>query len=39
MSCLFMSGGQNIGASASVLLMNIQDRFPLGLAGLMEAWT
>ena len=39
MSCLFTSGGQNIGASASVLLKNIQDGFPLGLAGLMEAWT
>ena len=35
MSWLFTSGGQNIGASASasVLPMNIQDRFPLGLTG------
>ena len=28
---LFASGGQSVGASASVLLMNIQDWFPLGL--------
>ena len=27
----FASGGQSIGASASVLLMNIHNRFPLGL--------
>jgi len=27
---LFTSGGQSIGASASVFLMNIQDWFPLG---------
>ena len=35
MSWLFLSGGQRIGASASasVLLMNIQDWFPLGLTG------
>ena len=35
MSQLFTSGGQIIGASASasVLPMNIQDRFPLGLTG------
>ena len=35
MSQLFTSGGQNIGASASasVLSMNIQDWFPLGLTG------
>ena len=33
MSQLFVSGGQSIGASASVLPMNIQDWFPLGLAG------
>ena len=35
MSQLFPSGGQSIGASASasVLPMNIQDRFPLGLTG------
>ena len=34
-SQLFPSGGQSIGvsASASVLPMNIQDRFPLGLTG------
>ena len=35
MSQLFTSGGQNIGASASVLSMNIQDWFPLGLTGLI----
>ena len=29
----FSSGGQNIGASASVLPMNIQYWFPLGLTG------
>ena len=36
MSQFFTSGGQSIGASAlaSVLPMNIQDRFPLGLTGL-----
>ena len=35
MSPFFPSGGQSIGAStsASVLPMNIQDRFPLGLIG------
>ena len=35
MSQLFTSGGQSIGASASasVLPMTIQDRFPLGLTG------
>ena len=35
MSQFFPSGGQNFGASASasVLPMNIQDRFPLGLTG------
>ena len=35
MSWLFTSGGQSIGASASasVLPMNIQDCFPLGLTG------
>ena len=34
----FTSGGQSIGASASasVLPMNIQDRFPLGLTGLIS---
>ena len=36
MSQLFPSGGQRIGASASVLLMNIQDWFPLGLTGLIS---
>ena len=35
-SWLFASGGQSIRASASVLLMNIQDRFPLGLTGLIS---
>ena len=37
MSQLFASGGQSIGisASASVLLMNIQDWFPLGWTGLI----
>ena len=34
MSRLLASGGQSIGASASVLPMNIQDWFPLGLTGL-----
>ena len=29
----YASGGQSIGASASVLPMNIQDWFPLGLMG------
>ena len=38
MSQFFASGGQNIGvsASASVLPMNIQDWFPLGLTGLIS---
>ena len=35
-SWLFTSGGQSIGASASVLPMNIQDWFPLGLPGLVS---
>ena len=37
MSQLFSSGGQSIGASAqaSVLPMNIQGLFPLGLTGLI----
>ena len=35
-SQLLASGGQSIGASASVLPMNIQDWFPLGLAGLIS---
>ena len=34
MSWLFASGGQSIGASASVLPMNIQDWVPLGLTNL-----
>ena len=34
-SQLFASGGPSIGASASVLLMNIQGWFPLGLTGLI----
>ena len=35
---LFISGGQSVGASASasVLLMNIQGGFPLGLTGLIS---
>jgi len=36
MSWLFASGGQSIGASASVLSMYIQGLFPLGLAGLIS---
>ena len=38
MSRLFSSGGQSIGASASasVLPMNIQNWFPLGLTGLIS---
>ena len=36
MSWLFASGGQSIGASASVLAMNIQGWFPLGLTGLIS---
>ena len=38
MSWFFLSGGQNIGASASasVLPMNIQDWFPLGWIGLIS---
>ena len=35
-SQFFTSGGQSIGASASVLLMNIQDWFPLGLTSLIS---
>ena len=34
MSQFFTLGGQRIGASASVLLVNIQGWFPLGLTGL-----
>ena len=33
---LFASGGQSIGASASVLPMSIQGWFPLGLTGLIS---
>ena len=36
MSWLFVSGSQSIGASAAVLLMNIQGWFPLGLTGLIS---
>ena len=38
LSQFFISGGQNVGvsASASVLWMNIQDWFPLGLTGLIS---
>ena len=36
MSRLFASGSQSIGALASVLLMNIQSWFPLGLTGLIS---
>ena len=35
-SQLFATGGQNIEASASVLPMNIQDWFPLGLTSLIS---
>ena len=35
-SWLFLSGGQSIGASASVLPMNIQGWFPLGLTGFIS---
>ena len=35
-SWLFASGGQNIGAWASVFLMNIQNWFPLELTGLIS---
>ena len=33
MSLFFASGGQTIQASAPVILMNIQDWFPLGWTG------
>ena len=36
MSQLFTSGGQSIGASASVIPINIQDWFPLGWTGLIS---
>ena len=39
MSQFFASGGQSIGASASVLPINIQDWFPLGLIGLISLWS
>ena len=35
-SWLFTSGGQSIGASASVFPMTIQGQFPLGLTGLIS---
>ena len=35
-SQFFASGGQGIGALASVLPMNIQDWFPLGMTGLIS---
>ena len=35
-SQLFASGGQSIGVSASVLPMNIQGWFPVGLTGLIS---
>ena len=38
MSSLFTSGGQNVGASASALVLpvNVQGQFPLGLSGLIS---
>ena len=36
MSQVFASSGQRIGASTSILPMNIQDWFPLGLTGLIS---
>ena len=36
MNQFFASGGQSIGASSSVLPMNIQDWFPLRLTGLIS---
>ena len=39
MSQFFTSGGQTIGAPASVLPMNIQDWFPLGLTDLISLQT
>ena len=40
MSQFFASGGQSVGASASVLPMNIQDWFPSGFTGLisLQSW-
>ncbi|MDW7586734.1 hypothetical protein, partial [Acinetobacter baumannii] len=37
MSWLFPSGGQIIGASTSILPMNIQGCFPLGLTGFISS--
>jgi len=39
MSQLFASSGQSIGASASVLSVNIQGWFPLELTGLISLWS
>ena len=41
LSQIFTSGGQSIGVSASgsVLPMNIQDWFPLGLIGWISLWS
>ena len=36
MNQLFISGGQSVGVSASVLPMNTQSWFPLGLSGLIS---
>ena len=36
LSWLYLAGGQSIGASSSVLPMNIQDWFPLGFTGLIS---
>ena len=36
MNWVFASDGQSIGVSASVLPINIQDRFPWGLTGLIS---
>ena len=36
LSQFFISGGQSIGASVSVLPLSVQDWFPLGLTGLMS---
>ena len=39
MTGLYPSGGQSIGASASILPINIQSWFPLGLTGLiLQSW-
>ena len=38
MSQFLTSGGQSTGASASVLPVNIQDRFPLGWPGWVSLW-